>query len=981
MNAIDLEGYLLSKGLRVKRSGTQLYTTCVFCQEAPEKRGRLYLDDSSDETRGLYFCHLCTEKGNIHTLRKHFGDPPLDDERSVQGDRSRRIFNEANYFYKANLTDQVRSYLKTSRGLTDETIDTFGFGWANRGSELASHLKSLGFDWDEIIATGLAKVVDGNKVVDFFNDAITFPYMVAGSVVQIRGRRLAGDTKYLTPPGQPARLFNTDAVWGAQEVVICEGEFDAMALTQVGYHAVAVPGAANWSDSWNGYFEGANRVFVMYDPDDVGQKNCLKVLEALGPKTKNVVLPVPADRAPSEVDPNWLVANELWGYGEFRNVLDDAIWANSLLVSPRDAHKEWEEVQGVEGFKLGFEYFDNLIRPGLLPGQVMVPLAKAEPVTNEIPTPKGFRKMGDLQVGDNVFGSDGRPTKITGVFPQGRKQCYEITFSDRSTVTVSGDHLWQVTDWDVHHRPVERVVTTKDMLDEGLRATGRWRFQVPMTTPVQYRRKSLPVEPYTLGSIIANGSTLRRAVVLTTPDSHVLDRISEHYECSTHSVNPGECGRYGIKGVIAKIRSLGLEVPSRQKFIPDIYLTASVDQRVALLQGLMDGDGSAERTKPHSVSYSTTSEQLAQDVAALVTSLGGTAAVNRADRSREGKSVEYRVSIMLPADISPFHTPRKRDVKPVARVPRRPRRSIIAIERAGRVECQCIRVAAENSLYLTSRSHIVTHNTNSGKTMTLLNIFQRSTMVQNQQNAKILFVSLEQTRGDWFERARRIWNFYNLDCDPQDVNKAAIDYWEPRLRLVDKNRITPDEFCTLLGEYQEQMGSRPDLVAVDYLGYWARAFPGRDRYTQVGDAIMELKAIAKEFRIPIIAPHQVNRSAEFGEEFSIDQARDSGAIEETADFVASLWNPDSLKGTNEDNRTGTLNMMIGKSRHGGKGQKVKLQFGYMTLVVLPADDPDARKARNEIGWSLDSRLNWTDAIRAHATGTSPKVVANLPGRR
>jgi 5S rRNA maturation endonuclease (ribonuclease M5) len=644
MNPIDLEAYLLGKGLRVKRSGTQLYTTCVFCHEAPEKRGRLYLDDASDETRGLYFCFLCNEKGNIHTLRKHFGDPPLDDEQSLRGDRSRRILSAATQYYASNLTDEVRSYLRTSRGLTDETIEKFQFGWASRGSNLARHLKDLGFEWDEILATGLAKVMDGKKVADFFQDVIVFPYLVAGSPVQIRCKEIGG--KYRTPPGQPARLFNTDAVWGAKEVILCEGEIDAMSLTQIGYHAVAVPGAAIWQDPWNGYFDGANRVFIMYDPDEVGQTNSLKVTEALGAKAKNVVLPVPEDRSQKEVDPNWLIANQHWGHGEFRAVLDDAIWANSLLVSPREAQQEWQSIQGVEGFQFGFEYLDNALRPGFLPGQVCVPLAK----------------------------------------------------------------------------------------------------------------------------------------------------------------------------------------------------------------------------------------------------------------------------------------------------------------------------------------------TNAGKTVLLLNIFQRAAMVKGQEDVKILFVSLEQTRGDWFERARRIWNFYNLDCDPGDVNQETINYWDRRLRLVDKNRVTPDEFRTILAEYEEQMGSKPDLVAVDYLGYWARAFPGRDRYTQVGDAVMELKGIAKEFLVPILAPHQVNRSAEFGEEFSIDQARDSGAIEETADFVMSMWNPDSLKG-NDKSRTGKINFAIGKSRHGGKGKKLVFQFGYMTLVVVPSEDPlSARRATNEAGWSMDTRLDWTDAIRAHATGTTPQG-SGPPGLR
>lgn len=970
---IDLEAYLLSKGLRVKRSGSQLYTTCVFCNEAPEKRGRLYLDDSSDETRGLHYCHLCNEKGNIHTLRRHFGDPPLDDGGAVSTDRSRRIYAAATDFYAEQLTDTMRSYLKTARGFTDETIAKFRFGWAERGSNLVRHLHSLGFDWDEIIATGLAKVREENKVEDFFGDVLTIPYLVAGAAVQIRGRKSGDlvDNKYLTPPGQLARLFNSDAAWGAEEIVICEGELDAISLTQLGFNAVGVPGAANWPDSWNGYFAGANRVFVLYDPDETGQRNTLKILEALGTKAKNAVLPVPEGMDPKRVDPNWYMANHGWGYAEFRNLFDDSIWANSLLISPRDAHREWSELQGVEGFKLGFENLDNLIKPGLLAGQVMVPLAKAEPVTNEIPTPLGFRKMGDLAVGDEVYGSKGHPTKVIGVYPQGPQECFEVTFSDRSRVTVSGDHLWSVL---VNDRKNWETLTTKEILAHGLQSKrGKWRFRIPLTAPVRYPAQDLPVDPYTLGSIIANASMQYGSVELTTADPHIPERVAKTHIVKKRKVAEDACPRVGVNGIIGHIKAMGLDVRSEHKFIPDIYLQSSLDQRIALLQGLMDGDGCAERNKPHSVSYSTSSARLAEDVATLVSSLGGTAAVNAADRER---IIEYRVSIMLPSNINPFSTPLKLDVKRPADKKRTPLRKIIDIQPAGRLECQCIAVIATDNLYLTSRRHLVTHNTNSGKSLMLLNIFQRASMVKGQENAKILFVSLEQTRGDWFERARRLWNFYNQDADPEEVNQRTIDYWEPRLRLVDKNRITPDEFFTVLREYEEQMGSRPDLVAVDYLGYWAQAFPGHDRYQKVTDAVMKLKEIAKDQRVAILAPHQVNRSAEFGEEFAIDQGRDSGAIEETADFMLSMWNPDTLKSATGE-RKGNLHLSIGKSRHGGKGQTFMLKFGYMTLTIAPADSPEARLLSNEADWSLDARLDWTHAIRAHVTGTDAWTCAGV----
>lgn len=633
MSTIDLEAYLTEKGAQVKRSGSQIHTHCMFCHEDSSGRGRLYFDDSSDETRGLYHCKLCDERGNIHTLRKHFGDPPLDDGRSQRVDVSRKILNAANQFYHQQLMPEHRSWLKTNRGLTDEIIDRFKFGSA-KADGLGAHLHALGYSLEDMTATGLVRA----DKKDFLTNCVTIPYMVAGSTVQIRGKQVGA--KYLTPPGQPARMFNTDAVWGAAEVVITEGEFDAITLTQLGFNAVAVPGASSWQDAWTAYFEDATRVFIMYDPDEHGQKGRLKVEEALGGRAKNVVLPVPDGEAAKNVDANWLVAALHWGTQDFKNILEDSIWANSLLLSPRDAFAEWESVQGQDGFKLGFEILDNLLKPGLMPGQVMVPLAK----------------------------------------------------------------------------------------------------------------------------------------------------------------------------------------------------------------------------------------------------------------------------------------------------------------------------------------------TNSGKSIILLNFAQRATMIQ--PDAKILLISLEQTRGDWFERVRRIWNFYNLECDPADVNRKSLEYWDDRIRLVDKNRVTPEEMATILVEYEEQMGQKPDLVMVDYLGYWARSFKARDRYEQVADAIMELKAIAKDFRIPIIAPHQVNRSAEFGEEFSIDQARDSGVIEETADFALSLWNADSLKGREDENRTGTLNLGIGKSRHGGKGQKVKLQFGYMTLTIMEHQDKLAQMARREVDWVLDSRLDWRDAIAAHRTGSTPKVVTS-----
>ena len=274
---------------------------------------------------------------------------------------------------------------------------------------------------------------------------------------------------------------------------------------------------------------------------------------------------------------------------------------------------------------------------------------------------------------------------------------------------------------------------------------------------------------------------------------------------------------------------------------------------------------------------------------------------------------------------------------------------------------------------------VIEAKTGAGKTLILLNIFHRFAMIH--PDKKILFVSLEQTRGDWFERARRIWAFYNRDVlypagsDPfqldeytREVNTQTLDFWRDRIMLVDKNRVTPEELEDVMVDYEVSTGGPPDLIAVDYLGYWARAFRGRDNYERTTEAVMSAKAMAKDWRIPLITPSQVSRAAEFGAEPDVDQARDSGAIEETADFVFMLWSPDSQKGKEVHDRTGEVFLKIGKSRHGGVGMKQRLQFAPVTLALVPIEETAGTltAARRELDYYIaDKAVLWQETILKH----------------
>lgn len=255
---------------------------------------------------------------------------------------------------------------------------------------------------------------------------------------------------------------------------------------------------------------------------------------------------------------------------------------------------------------------------------------------------------------------------------------------------------------------------------------------------------------------------------------------------------------------------------------------------------------------------------------------------------------------------------------------------------------------------------IIGASTGSGKTIFTINLMHRVTALN--QDAKILFVSLEQTEHEWFERARRIYRFYN----PTKSDLDALNYWRDRLWLVDENSLSVEKMGEVIQQFALDVGQLPDLVVVDYLGYWARSFKG-EAYERISAAVMALKRIAKEFRIPIVAPHQLSRGSNPGEEPKMNTLRDGGPVEETADFVGLLWSPDMRHGRNSDDQTGERMMRLTKSRHGGVGHLFQFRMAPLSLVMVEERETAVELAKKEISYSLMGD-SFEDAIWRHRTG-------------
>jgi phosphate starvation-inducible PhoH-like protein len=361
---------------------------------------------------------------------------------------------------------------------------------------------------------------------------------------------------------------------------------------------------------------------------------------------------------------------------------------------------------------------------------------RAQPLSSGVLTPSGFRPIGALRVGDLVIGSNGQPTPVLGVYPQGRKDVFRVRTQDGASTLCCSEHLWHVfTPEDRRRGKPGRVVETQEMIGR-LRRAHQHRFELPvLSAPAEFPAQEVPLDPYALGLLLGDGClTTTTTPAFTTADLELamaleqsLDGIElQHKGAFDYVLRHVDGHRGGVivaNPVTAALRELGLAgTRSYTKFVPEAYLHNSSAVRAALLQGLLDSDGGPVPQNGRScrIQYTTCSERLRDDVAYLVRSLGGVAysrrraALGRTPGLARGRSVHHRhdayvMDLRLPAGIEPFRLQRKQDLYDRSGGGR-PMRFVEAIEPVGEMETVCIQVAAADSLYVTD-DYLVTHNT------------------------------------------------------------------------------------------------------------------------------------------------------------------------------------------------------------------------------------------------------------------------------
>jgi replicative DNA helicase len=561
------------------------------------------------------------------------------------------------------------------------------------------------------------------------------------------------------------------------------------------------------------------------------------------------------------------------------------------------------------GVPTGFADLDALTN-GLHPGQMVViaarpAIGKALALDTPLPTPTGWTTMGQVQVGDQLLGADGRPVTVIGSTEvMLDRPCYEVVFDDQTSIVADADHQW-VTVPDCDRAPpvagsaaggASLLIRSQLLSSVGIRTTkeiaaalsvpGRRApsHAVPVAAAIDLPPAALPLPAYVLGHWV--GKRRHSTAALMAADTQTVEMLC----------------------------ALGL---LDDAYLPEEYLRASCEQRLALLAGLLDAGGTVTRTG--AVQFTSTSPRLAADVRELVVSLGYRCGRSgkRVPARAEASSVACTITFTTTDDV--FRLARKREMHRERRPARTPQRvhqrMITAVRPVDSVPVRCVQVDAADSLYLASRSMIPTHNS------ALALDVCRSASIKNGLTS-VLF-SLEMSRNEI--TMRLLSAEARVPLHAMRTGQLGEDDWTRLARrmseVVDAPLFIDDSPNMSMMEIRSKcrrLKQRNDLrlVVVDYLQLMSSPKRVENRQQEVSELSRSLKLLAKELQVPVVALAQLNRGPELRTDKRplLADLRESGSIEQDSDVVILLHREDAYE--RESPRAGEADLIVAKHRNG-----------------------------------------------------------------
>lgn len=617
----------------------------------------------------------------------------------------------------------------------------------------------------------------------------------------------------------------------------------------------------------------------------------------------------------------------------FKNAIDD-LWPYLL--------NKWNPSEAVIGF--GWPYFDQQsggLEAGDMVGIVGQPgRGKAQPLTEPVLLADGtWKPMGDIQVGDRVASVDGKPSKVTAIHPQGMRPTYRLTFADGRQVEADAEHLWEVScsRWTQQ----TQVLTTVELIEKRKVANTRGRIGVPLVSGDFGHNEPLPIDPYALGALLGYGCFKSKDVRYSTADPEMVVWLDE-------LLAPLGVKSKWLKNVDYTLQTAGKGHPSKlrrelialdlwgkyahEKAIPEQYMSANKAARLALLQGLMDTDGTAGNDG--SVQFCSTSWELARQVQKLVRSLGGLCSFGVKDTTHRQA---YILGIRMQCPKDSFRLERKKSrLGETQQKGRTLKLMIHTIQKLEDQDCQCISVSHPRHLYVTS-GYTVTHNT-WFLLWIALNIWR--TLKQ-----PIVFVSMEMSKEQILSRLAAMYtevgmDFFKFGQSPnlfikakqgtkqqvKDMLKALKESDLPDFIVVDGNIASTVEDCVAVcRQYKAAACLIDGAYALD-----------NDKAKGIYDAVtanvkLLKRKLAAPLKIPCICTWQFEnlKKLKKGDMPTMDNIGYSRAIQEYSSILLGLFEEEDMANV-ENLFQRTIYIMKGRSGEVGRF-KVRWDFQKMNF--------------------------------------------------
>jgi hypothetical protein len=712
---------------------------------------------------------------------------------------------------------------------------------------------------------------------------IGIPFFRDGKKIGEKFRTLGKEKKFFQEKGGEQCFYNLDVFAEVKhftphertitEIIITEGEMDCIIATQCGYRAVSVPSGANekpveGEDSAK--FEFLTDfphlcVAVLATDNDapghvlrqdlglrLGWHRCKWVQYPKGCKDLNEVYTKFGKKGVDKVLKEKTRFMNEGGLFQFNDLPEEP---------PMPGFDPM--IDGVSG--------NIIVRQGDFWIVTGIPnMGKALALDTPIPTPYGWSTMGELKIGDKVFDEKGsicNVTSVTGIMLN--RDCYEVEFTNGEKIVADGSHQWFTLSEkarrselqsknkrngrenlkphgsDQRHKKTYAAIVTTQEISKTVYSQGKLNHHISLCKGIELPGRQLPIDPYVLGCWLGDGHSSCGRIAIG--DQSLCIFIEE----SGYKISHGHGGGISrtIFGIQPILRSLML---INNKHIPKEYLRSSYQQRLSLLQGLMDTDGCCD--KLGYCEFCNINEALAKQVHELVLSLGIKASISVGNATLYGRITSKKYRVIFHTSVPIFRLARKLERLPY-KIHRNNNHRIVSCKKVKSVPVRCIQVDSLNSLYLCSRSFIPTHNS------TFVNALAANMAHFYAWNICIASFETHPRRG--IAKFMRTYFLEKPQFSTEGFNQwggddvAAADEWINRRFFFIMQDVTSDDLITLswllsrvkaaITQYNVKM------VIIDPWNEIDHDRPGGMTLTEyIGVAIKEFKRIAQRYMVTII---------------------------------------------------------------------------------------------------------------------------------